>query len=96
MAVGLIDPWSSSGTFGNPRSDSPAFQREWKSVDSSGVLLADTASQTVVLAPSSSTEYGTINIWGITFATADEDFAGGHLKDEDGNIKPTAIILLYS
>jgi hypothetical protein len=46
------DPWSPSGTFGFPRKDSPAFQREWETLNSSGVLI-DAASQ-IIAKPASS------------------------------------------
>jgi len=74
--VPQYDPWNAGGTdFGFPRSSSPAFQREWETLQSSGVLItaANGVTQTLV-EPVSAQGVGGVNtgkiyIWGITFVT---------------------------
>ena len=69
------DPWSPSGTFGFPLKNSPAFQREWKSLNSSGVLMDNVASQILVKPASGVGVSGTIYLWGLAFV-CDETNAG--------------------
>ena len=87
------DPWTKK-RHGFPRTDSPAFQREWKSLGSSGVLLDDTASQIVVKAasgPSESGVSGTLYLWGLGMCTTNSAAAGGHIKDDAGNTLATVV-----
>jgi hypothetical protein len=65
------DPWNNE-RFGYPRKDAPAFQREWKPLSSSGVLLASilTGEQTIVKDPSSVGVSGTIYLWGLSYVAA--------------------------
>ena len=80
--------WSSSGLggFGFPRKESPAFQRQWKALNASAVALENVTTQNLVKSASSVDSYATHYIWGLTYVTGNQDFAGGHIKDEDGNI----------
>ena len=92
--------WSSSGLggFGFPRKESPAFQRQWKALNASAVAIEDDATQNLVKSAAAGESmaggttlsgpgaYATHYIWGLTFVTGNQDFAGGHIKDEDGNI----------
>jgi len=73
--VPQYDPWSPSGTFGFPRKDSPAFQREWESLQSSGVLMDDVATQIIVKPASGVGTSGTVYLWGLAFV-CDESSAG--------------------
>ena len=61
-------PWTNK-RFGFPRKDAPAFQREWKPLSSSGVLLNSigTGEQTIVKDPSSVGVSGTIYLWGLSY-----------------------------
>lgn len=70
--MGKYDPWNNE-RFGYPRKDAPAFQREWKPLSSSGVLLATigTGEQTIVKDPSSVGVSGTIYLWGLSYVAAD-------------------------
>ena len=73
--------------FGSVRQATPAFQREWATLQSSGVSiasLANGATQDLTLAPSSSDSYGTIYLWGLSLTTGTNSFQGGFLVDEDG------------
>lgn len=69
--MGKYDPWNNE-RFGYPRKDSPAFQREWKPLSSSGVLLdtIGTGEQTIVKDPSSVGVSGTIYLWGLSYVTS--------------------------
>tara|TARA_R110000737_G_scaffold266589_4_gene274174 strand:+ start:373 stop:873 length:501 start_codon:yes stop_codon:yes gene_type:complete len=95
-------PWAASSIHFNSLKDRPAFQREYKALNSSGILLDNVTSQTLVKAasateinrgnsPSATTYHATHYLWGVVFVTADSSFAGGHIKDEDGNILMTPI-----
>tara|TARA_R100001082_G_scaffold110300_1_gene89849 strand:+ start:213 stop:638 length:426 start_codon:yes stop_codon:yes gene_type:complete len=78
------DPWNPGNSHRNPRNDAPAFQREWVPLASSGVLVDNETTQTIVEAPSSTAASGTIYLWGVAFCTADAAANGGTLEDEDG------------
>lgn len=84
------NPWSPP-RHGNPRKESPAFQREWKPVDSSGVAIGNVASQVLIQPPSSVGVSGTIYIWGVAFASQDIDANGGTITDDLGNIISVAM-----
>ena len=95
-------PWAASGAHFNALKDRPAFQREYKALNSSGILINATATQTIVKAasgtvinrgnsPSATTYHATHYIWGMVYVTGDSAFAAGHFKDEDGNILATAV-----
>ena len=71
---------------GSPKKQTPGFQREWVPLSSSGVLMEDITAQPLVEAPSSNSLSGTIYLWGLCFATGQEDVCGGTIKDDDGNI----------
>jgi hypothetical protein len=76
-----------SKPFGSVKQATPAFQREWATLQSSGVSvasLANGATQDLTLAPSSSDSYGTIYVWGLSLTTGSNAFQGGFLVDEDG------------
>ena len=81
-----FDPWNNK-RFGFPRKDAPAFQREWKTMSSSGVALTTltTDAQTVVKATSSVGVSGTIYIWGISFCTASTNAQAIAIKDDEDN-----------
>jgi len=81
------DPWTNA-RFGYPRKDAPAFQREWKGLSSSGILIAASTSveQTIVKAPSSVGVSGTVYLWGLSFCVAHEDPQGGNIVDDNQNI----------
>ena len=53
------DPWNPPRR-GNPKKESPAFQREWQPVESSGVLIDNAASQVLIQPPSGVGVSGTI------------------------------------
>tara|TARA_R110000851_G_scaffold258324_2_gene410756 strand:+ start:308 stop:736 length:429 start_codon:yes stop_codon:yes gene_type:complete len=84
------DPWNPPRR-GNPKKDSPAFQREWKPVESSGVLIDNAASQVLIQPPSGVGVSGTIYLWGISFASKDVDANGGTITDDLGNIISVAM-----
>ena len=68
------DPWKNK-RFGFPRKDAPAFQREWKTLNGSGVLISSSESGPVdiVKAASSVGGSGTLYLWGICLAAATGD-----------------------
>lgn len=77
---------------GFPRRTSPAFQREWQSLQSSAVNVSDLASngtRDITLSPSSLQASGTVYVWGFslvtTFATIAAAGCAGVIEDEDGN-----------
>ena len=80
------DPWTNN-RFGFPRKDSPAFQREWMPINSSGVQLTTitTDPQTIVEATSSVGVSGTIYIWGISLCTASTNAQAISIKDDADN-----------
>ena len=95
-------PWAASGLHFNALQDRPAFQREYKALNSSGILCDNETTQTLVKAasgieytrgnsPSATTYHATHYLWGVIFVTADSAFAGGHVEDEDGNVLLTAV-----
>ena len=86
-----VQPWAASSMHFNPNKDRPAFQREYKSLNSSGVLVNNAATQTMIKAASSSDYNATHYMWGVIYCTGDSDFAAGHLKDEDDNILVTVM-----
>jgi len=81
-----FDPWNSSRK-GFPRSDAPAFQREWQAFSPSAVKLNGETTQVLVEPPSAtlSSASGTIFVWGFSFVTPSTAARGGILKDDDGN-----------
>ena len=81
--VPQYDPWSPSGMFGFPRSDSPAFQREWETLNSSGVLI-DSASQIIAKPASGVGVSGTLYLWGLAFV-CDQDSAGAVRVHDDAD-----------
>ena len=83
--TGQYDPWTKA-RFGFPRKDAPAFQREWKPMNSSGVLLEaiDTNSQQIIEAPSSVGVSGTIYLWGISLVAATDVAQAILVEDDNG------------
>lgn len=79
--------------FGYPNSDAPAFQREWKPVDSSGVKFStvNTDAQTVVKATSSVGVSGTLYVWGMSLATTSTNPQAIAVKDDAGNQLATMV-----
>ena len=77
----------SQSRFGNPRNESPAFQREWKYLNSSSVLIDNigTGTQEVVKAVSSTGVSGTLYVWGFSMATVSNAAQAGIIKDDEGN-----------
>ena len=76
--VPQYSPWAASSTFGSPKSSSPAFQREWESLQSSGVLVDVTAgNKQILVKPASAVggTSGTVYLWGVTFV-CDQSNAG--------------------
>jgi hypothetical protein len=84
--TGQYDPWTNA-RFGFPRKDAPAFQREWKPMNSSGVQLTtvNTDAQTVVKATSSVGASGTIYIWGMCLCTTSTNAQAIAVKDDEDN-----------
>ena len=81
--VPQYDPWSPSGMFGSPKTDSPAFQREWKTLNSSGVLI-DAAEQIIVKPASGVGVSGTHYLWGLAFV-CDQSNAGAVRVHDDAD-----------
>ena len=79
------DPWTNKN-FGFPRKDAPAFQREWKYMNSSGVLIngIGATNQEVIKAVSGVGVSGTIYLWGCAMATTSDSAQAGHLIDDAG------------
>jgi len=76
-----------SKPFGSVRQSSPAFQREWASLQSSAVEitgLAKDSTQALTLAPSSTGVSGTIFIWGFALVAGVNTVAPGFVVDDDG------------
>tara|TARA_R100000008_G_C3449727_1_gene98716 strand:+ start:125 stop:556 length:432 start_codon:yes stop_codon:yes gene_type:complete len=76
--VPQYSPWAASSTFGSPKSASPAFQREWESLSSSGILIDESAgNDQIIVKPVSAAggTSGTIYLWGVTFV-CDQSNAG--------------------
>lgn len=76
---------------GFARTSSPAFQREWQSLQSSAVEISDltaNATRDITLSPSSLQASGTVYVWGFslvtTFATIAAAGCAGLIEDEDG------------
>lgn len=76
---------------GFSRASSPAFQREWQSLQSSAVDISDlgiNATRDITLSPSSTQASGTVYVWGFslvtTFATIAAAGCAGLIEDEDG------------
>lgn len=76
---------------GFARTSSPAFQREWQSLQSSAVEVSDltaNATRDITLSPSSTQASGTVYVWGFslvtTFATIAAAGCAGIIEDEDG------------
>jgi len=88
------DPWTNA-RFGFPRKDAPAFQREWKPLSSSGVLISNGSTpgtrQTLVDAPSSVGVSGTVYLWGMSFVTADSSPQGGDIEDDNQRVLTTVV-----
>ena len=81
--VPQYDPWSPSGTFGFPRKDSPAFQREWKTLSSSGVLMNDVATQIIVKPASGVAVSGTVYLWGLAFVCDEANAGAVRIHNDD-------------
>ena len=90
--MGKYDPWNNE-RFGYPRKDAPAFQREWKPLSSSGVLLATigTGEQTIVKDPSSVGVSGTIYLWGLSYVAATDTAQAVTVKDVNDKEIITAV-----
>lgn len=76
---------------GFSRTSSPAFQREWQSLQSSAVEISDLAADAtrdITLSPSSLQASGTVYVWGFSlvtsFATIAAAGCAGIIEDEDG------------
>lgn len=87
-----FDPWNNA-RFGYPRKDAPAFQREWKPLSSSGVLLATIGAgeQTIVKDPSSVGVSGTIYLWGLSYVAATDTAQAVTVKDVNDKEIITAV-----
>ena len=90
--MGKYDPWNNE-RFGYPRKDAPAFQREWKPLSSSGVLLnaIGTGEQTIVKDPSSVGVSGTIYLWGLSFVASTDIAQAVTVKDVNDKEIITAV-----
>ena len=86
------DPWNNE-RFGYPRKDAPAFQREWKPLSSSGVLLDNIVGgeQTIVKDPSSVGVSGTIYLWGLSFVAGTDVAQAVTVKDVNDKEIITAV-----
>ncbi len=88
-----FDPWNNE-RFGYPRKDSPAFQREWKPLSSSGVLIDSIGTgveQTIVVDPSSVGVSGTVYLWGLSYVAATADVQAVTVKDVNDKEIITAV-----
>ena len=77
-----FDPWNNA-RFGFPRKDAPAFQREWKPMNSSAVEISN-ADRILVNPPSSVGVSGTIYLWGVSFAVPAVAAHAGKITDDNG------------
>ena len=87
--VPQYDPWSPSGMFGFPRSDSPAFQREWESLSSSGVLIDQTAgNKQIIVKPASAVggTSGTVYLWGLAFVCDQTNAGAVRVHNDDDTV----------
>ena len=87
-----FDPWNNK-RFGFPRKDAPAFQREWKPMNSSGVLV-ESASRQIVEPPSSTYFSGAGNchyLWGISYVVDTDAAHAATITDDDGNAILTVV-----
>lgn len=80
--VPQYDPWSPSGMFGFPRSDSPAFQREWETLSSSGVLVDVAGPANLVKPVSGVGTSGTVYLWGLALVNADTGAGAIRVHDD--------------
>lgn len=80
--TGQYSPWTNA-RFGFPRKDAPAFQREWKPMNSSGVEISN-ADRILVNPPSSVGVSGTIYLWGVSFAVPSTAPHAGKITDDNG------------
>ena len=80
--VPQYDPWSPSGMFGFPRSDSPAFQREWETLSSSGVLVDVAGPANLVKPVSGVGTSGTVYLWGLALVNADNGAGAIRVHDD--------------
>lgn len=76
---------------GFSRTSSPAFQREWQSLQSSAVEISDltaNATRDITLSPSSLQASGTVYVWGFSLVSTFDGVAAagcaGLIEDEDG------------
>ena len=77
-----FDPWNNA-RFGFPRKDAPAFQREWKPLSSSGILVNNIGAgeQTIIKDPSSVGVSGTIYLWGLAYVAPTSTAQAVAVKD---------------
>ena len=85
---------------GSPKKESPGFQREWKPVESSGVLLESNGTglsnaQVLIQPPSGTDTSGTVYLWGISFASESTSVNGGLIVDDSGEILTVAVGSAY-
>jgi hypothetical protein len=80
------DPWAPSGTFGSPKKNSPAFQREWKTLNSSGVLVNNVSTQIMVKPASSTGVSGTVYLWGLGFVCTQSNAGAIRIHDDADNV----------
>lgn len=90
--MAVYDPWNNE-RFGYPRKDAPAFQREWKPLSSSGVLIqaAGPDPQTIVKDPSSVGVSGTIYLWGLSYVAPTDTAQAVTVQDVNGKEIITAV-----
>ena len=77
---------------GFARTSSPAFQREWQSLQSSAVDISDLEindTRDITLSPSSTQASGTVYVWGFSLVTTFASIGAGggcagYIEDEDG------------
>ena len=86
-----INAWQPTNK-GNPKKNSPAFQREWEVLETAVLSPAAGAAQQEIIAPLSSTATSaTIYVWGISFASQSTTVNGGKINDSDENMVAVAV-----
>ena len=86
-------PWTNS-RFGSPRAESPAFQREWKSFNTSAVQIrtgTGPPSSLVVNNAVAGELSSTIYVWGASLSTTSTNPQAVEVLDEDGTLIFTMI-----
>tara|TARA_R100001082_G_C4321206_1_gene141205 strand:+ start:360 stop:803 length:444 start_codon:yes stop_codon:yes gene_type:complete len=83
-----FSPWN--GPMGSARQHSPAFQREYGTLQGSSIPIAGLNSagntEILVLSPSATLNTsGSVFLWGVSLVTGDSSFAAGFITDQTGN-----------